>query len=179
MSALSFSGVVVWLLEKKADASRRRVQPLSLTFLAGSVAFTTVYFINRFFFSRWPAAAAAANLAALAGVFLYLEFKRRLARRRHAQHKPRQLVPHKTSPLPPEAAALFQALEQDPLNAFYHERLSEILEETGNIDKALVAAREASRLDPTVQNKLRVEELVRQICEKKAHPDSWKSLTKP
>ena len=166
LSSLAFSGFVMWLLEKKAVAARRQVPPISHTFLAGSVAFSSVYFLNRIIFPRWPEATAVLNMAALSAMLFSTLLRKRLRRRR-----PKIVKKQRGHP---EVAALERMLEQDPLNAFCHERLSEIYEQIGKDDKALAAASEAARLDPTVKNKLRVEDLKKEIKEKAARGTGWK-----
>lgn len=154
--SVAFAAGVVWLLERKADRARKEVPPLAVTFMAGSAAFTLLYFLNRWFFPRGPWAAALANLALLAGLFLYPELKRRLRRETERRHGPPK---NKLYRLEGEIAALRAMLERDPRNAFCHERLSEIYEEEEDFARALEEARAAVRLEPTGRNKLRLEEL--------------------
>jgi len=167
--ALAFSGVVVWILERKVETSRREVTPLAYSFLAGSVTFTFVYISNRLFFPHWPKITAVFNLAALAGIFIFPVLRKKL--RHHYRHRrPKIGKKHRRRA---EAAALEHMLEQDPLNAFCLEKLSEIYDEMGKKERALEAAQEAFRLDPTMRNKWRVEDLKKEIHEKKRHRNGW------
>lgn len=165
-SAMAFSGAVLWLLGKKVRASRRKTTPFSYAFLAGSLTFSLVYILNRLAFPLWPAATSVLNLALLAGMFGSRALRKKLRRRR-----PKTAKKH---PLHAEAAALEEMLMQDPLNAFCHEKLSEIYEKMGQHDRALLAAREAFKLDPGMKNKWRVEDLKNEISEKKRPKSGWK-----
>ncbi|MDO8804079.1 MAG: hypothetical protein Q7R35_06595 [Elusimicrobiota bacterium] len=166
-SAMAFSGAALWLLGRKARASRRRTAPFSQAFLAGSVTFSLVYIINRLAFPLRPKTTAVFNLALLAGILLFRALKKRLRRRR----RPKAAKKH---PLHAEAAALEQMLSQDPLNAFCLEKLSEIYEKMGENDRALEAAREAFKLDPSMKTRWRVDELKKEISEKKRHKGGFK-----
>ena len=164
-SAMAFSSAVLWLLGKRARASRRKTTPFAYAFLAGSFTFSLVYIINRLAFPLWPAATSVFNLALLAGMFGSRALRKKLRRRR-----PKTAKKH---PLHAEAAALEEMLTQDPLNAFCHEKLSEIYEKMGENDKALLAAREAAKLDPTMKNRWRVEDLKTEILQKKKPKGRW------
>jgi len=63
--------------------------------------------------------------------------------------------PQKTA----EEISLERMLERDPLNAFCFERLSEIYEERGEYAAALEAAQKAFKLDSSMKNKWRIEDL--------------------
>jgi len=65
-------------------------------------------------------------------------------------------------------------LAQDSLNAFCFEKLSEVYWEMGKKEKALAAAREAVRLDPTVKNQWRLDDFEHEIREKKRRRGRWK-----
>ena len=164
-SAMAFSSAVLWLLGKRARASRRKTTPFAYAFLAGSFTFSLVYIINRLAFPLWPAATSVFNLALLAGMFGSRALRKKLRRRRPKTAK--------KPPLHAEAAALEEMLTQDPLNAFCHEKLSEIYEKMGENDKALLAAREAAKLDPTMKNRWRVEDLKTEILQKKKPKGRW------
>ena len=166
LSAMAFSGAVLWLLGKKARASRWKTTPFSYAFLAGSLTFSLVYILNRLAFPLWPGATSVLNLALLAGLFGSRALRKKLRRRR----RPKAAKKH---PLHAEAAALEEMLTQDPLNAFCHEKLSEIYEKMGENDKALLAAREAAKLDPTMKNRWRVEDLKTEILQKKKPKGRW------
>ncbi len=158
VSGLAFSGAVIRILAKKARRLRRQSTPFSHAFLTGAVTFSFVYFINRLSFPLRPKATIAVNLALLAGIFFFRVLRkkiRRLYRRRPKIEK----NPH----LRAEAAALEQMLKRDPLNAFCFEKLSEIYEKMGDRSRALEAAYAASRLDPTMKNQWRVEDLEKEI----------------
>lgn len=163
---MAFSGAVLWLLGKRARASRRKTTPFSNAFLAGSLTFSLVYIVNRLAFPLWPAATSVLNLALLAGLLGSRALRKKLRRRR-----PKAAKKH---PLHAEAAALEEMLMQDPLNAFCHEKLSEIYEKMEQNDKALLAAREAARLDPSMKNRWRVEDLKTEILRKKPPRSGWK-----
>ena len=162
---MAFSSAVLWLLGKRARASRRKTTPFAYAFLAGSFTLSLVYIINRLAFPLWPAATSVFNLALLAGMFGSRALRKKLRRRR-----PKTAKKH---PLHAEAAALEEMLTQDPLNAFCHEKLSEIYEKMGENDKALLAAREAAKLDPTMKNRWRVEDLKTEILQKKKPKGRW------
>ncbi|HAH32978.1 MAG TPA: hypothetical protein DCL44_11765 [Elusimicrobia bacterium] len=168
--ALFFSGSVMWIVERKARASRRQITPFSHSFLAGCIAFSVVYVLNRLIFPHWPKATVVINLAMLGGIFSFRVLRKTIRRR-----WPKKGKKHRRSA---EAAALESMLERDPLNAFCLEKLSEIYEEMGKKDKALEAAREALRLEHTMKNKWRVEDLEKTIREKKRGKSGWNVLKK-
>ena len=170
LSGLAFSGAALWVLERKAKASRRRKAHFPHAFLAGSVTFTLVYLLNRLAFPVRPKLTAALNLAALAAIF-FLPLLIRKARKKLRRLRPKAV---KTNPRQSEIEALSRMFRQDPLNAFCLEKLSEIYGETGEYGKALAAAYEAARLDPSVKNKSRIEDLKKEAHEKKRHKDGWK-----
>ncbi len=165
LSALAFSGAALRVMGRKARASRRSPH-FPHAFLAGSVTFTLAYLLNRLAFPARPKATALANLALLAGILLYPYIRKKLRRLR-----PKLAKPH---PLQAEAAALERLFVQDPLNAFCLEKLSELYEEMGEHDKALAAAIQAARLDPTMKNKWRAEDLEKELREKKLKKSRWK-----
>lgn len=154
--SVAFAAGVVWLLEAQASHARKEVPPLAFTFMAGSVSFTALYFLNRYFFPRGPWAAALANLSLLAGLFLYPELKKRARQAKKERQGPPK---KKLYRLEGEISALRAMLARDPLNAFCHERLSEIYEEEEDFVQALEEARAALKLDPSERNKLRLEDL--------------------
>lgn len=164
--ALAYAGAAVWLLGRKARASRRLSAHFPHAFLAGSVTFSLVYILNRLALPAHPRMTAVSNLALLAAVFLFRIFKKRFRRARV------KIV--KAHPRQSEAAALERMFTLDPLNTFCLEKLSEIYEEMGEYEKALTAANGAAKLDPTVENKCRVEELQRYFRERKRHRSGWK-----
>ncbi|MDP2867078.1 MAG: tetratricopeptide repeat protein, partial [Elusimicrobiota bacterium] len=155
LSGLAFSGAALWGLGRKAKVSRRREAHFPHAFLAVAVTFTLVYILNRLAFPVRPKLTAALNLAALAAIFilplLIKRLRKKLLRRR--------LKAVKKHPRHAEVAALERMLKRDPLNAFCLEKLSEIYEETGEHEKALAAAQEAVKLDPSMKNKWRAEDL--------------------
>lgn len=153
------------VLDRKAKISRRAKARFPDAFLAGSVTFTLVYFLNRLAFPARPKATAAANLLLLAGILLYP-----YARKKFRRLKPKIVKKH---PLQDEAAALERMFARDPLNAFCLEKLSELYEKMGEHDKALSAANQAARLDPTVKNKWRAEDLEKEARGKKPGKKRW------
>ena len=173
VSSLAFAGVAVWFWEKKADTSRGEAAPLAYSSLAGAFTFCFVYISNRLLFPQLPKTTAIFNLVALAGIFIFPVLRKRSHLQRLKTGKKRSLragaaalkhmfkrginagLPAKRT----EAAGLERMLEQDPLNACYLERLSIIYGERGEKDKALEAAQKAFKLDPTMKNKWRVEDL--------------------
>lgn len=165
-SALAFSGAAIWFMEIKALSAPREITPISYTFLAGAVAFSFAYMLNRLLFPYWPKSTAAFNLLALAIVFVFPTLKKKFQRR-----KPRAGKKHR---MRAEAEALRQMLAQDPLNAYCYERLSEIYSELGNTDKALAAAQEALRLDPTIKNQWRVDDLEKHVIDRTLQKQKWK-----
>ncbi len=170
LSGLAFSGAALWLLGRKAKISRRRKAHFPHAFFAGSVTFTLVYFMNRLAFPPRPKATAFFNLALLAAVFAIPVLIKRL-RKKLLRRRPKAAKKH---PRYAEAAALERMFAQDPLNAFCPEKLSEIYEEMGEHDKALAAAEQAARLDPSVKNKWRAEDLGKEISEKKKRKGGWR-----
>jgi hypothetical protein len=153
VSALAFSAGTLWSLKKAGAARRKKIHPPA-GFMVGALIFGFVYGVNRLAFPAFPKAAPLLNLALLACILLFPELKKKLRR-------PRPKYVHKNYHLGVEAMALQRMLEIDPLNAYCFERLSEIYEKMGKPDRALHAAREAYKLEPTVKNGSRVEELAR------------------
>lgn len=167
LSAMVFSGAVLWLVGRKAGASRRKNARFPYAFLAGSVTFSLVYILNRLAFPLHPKTTGILNLALLSvipAIPLLRKKARRLLRRKKTKRHHRQ----------PEAAALEQMLKRDPLNAFCLEQLSEIYQEMGEHDRALEAACKALKLDPTIKNQWRVDDLTKEIHEKRRHTRGWK-----
>ncbi len=153
VSAMSFSVGALWSLKRAGAARRKKIHPPA-GFLAGALIFVSVYGLNRLAFPAFPRAALLFNLVLLSGILVFPELKKKLRR-------PRPKHAGKKQPLEVEALALERMLKIDPLNAYCFERLSELYEKMGKPDRALGAAREAQKLEPTVKNKLRVEELTR------------------
>lgn len=170
LSGLAFSGAALWVLGRKAKVSRRKKAHFPHAFFAGSVTFTLVYILNRLAFTARPKLTAALNLAALAAIFL-LPLLIKKARKKLRRLRPKAV---KDNPRQGEIEALRRMFSQDPLNAFCLEKLSEIYEETGEYGKALAAAYEAAKLDPSVKNKDRIEDLKKEAHEKKRHKEGWK-----
>lgn len=170
LSGLAFSGAALWVLGRKAKVSRRRKAHFSHAFLAGSVTFTLVYILNRLAFPARPKLTAVLNLAALAAIFL-LPLLIKKARKKLLRLRPKAGKKH---PRHSEIEALERMFRQDPLNAFCLEKLSEIYGETGEYGKALAAAYEAAKLDPSVKNRSRIEDLKKEAHEKKRNKDGWK-----
>ena len=154
VSGMAFSAGLLWTL-KRVGAARRKTIHAPAGFMVGAVIFVLVYGVNRLAFPAYPKAAPLINTLLLSCVLLFPELKKKLRRRRPKYGAP------KNQHLRVEALALERMLEIDPLNAFCFERLSEVYEKMGKPDRALLAAREAAKLDPTVKNQSRVEELVR------------------
>lgn len=146
----SVAAAALWALKKAGAARRKSINPPA-GFLAGTLIFVAVYGADRAFFKADAAAAALANVLAVAVLLALPWFKKKakVVRQRDPRHQ------H----LRAEVAALERMLQRDPLNAFCHERLSELHEQCARPDLALQAARAAAELDPTVKNRLRVEEL--------------------
>lgn len=167
---LAFSGAALWVLGRKAKVSRRRKAHFPHAFLAGSVTFTLVYILNRLAFPVRPKLTAALNLAALAAIFL-LPLLIKKARKKLLRLRPKAV---KKNPRYAEIEALERLFRHDPLNAFCLEKLSEIYGETGEYGKALAAAYEAAKLDPSIKNKSRIEDLKQEAHEKKRNKDGWK-----
>ena len=167
--ALAFAGAVVWIMERKARVSRWTIAPFSHSFLAGCVAFSFIYILNRLVFPRWPKTTAVFNLIMLGGILTFRPLRKKLLR----QYRRWRRKTEKKHPRSAEAEALKHMLERDPLNAFCLEKLSEIYGEMGENDKALEAAREAFKLDPSVKNKLWVEDLEKEIHAKKRRKNGW------
>jgi cytochrome c-type biogenesis protein CcmH/NrfG len=157
VAGMAVAAAALWSL-KKIGAARRKTIHLPSGFLAGSVLFIVVYALNRLLFPFSPAAAAITDLGMLTGIlaFPWAGKKVRRAKKKIRRVRMKAAPPH---PLQPEADALERMLAQDPLNTFCHERLSELYEKMGRFDRALKAAQEAVRLDPTVKNRWRVEEI--------------------
>ena len=150
VTAMAFSAGVLWSLHKAGAARRKKIHPPA-GFMVGAVIFGFVYGINRLAFPAFPKATLLLNLSLLTGVLIFREIKKKVKRLRLREVKgPRLRV---------EALALERMLEIDPLNAFCYEQLTDVYEKMGRTDRALHAAREAIRLDPTVKNKLRLEDL--------------------
>ena len=145
------AGILVYL--KKAAAARRKTIHFPTAFLVGAVLFVLIYFMNRLTFPDRPKTAALVNLALLSCVLILPKIKKKPRRPRPKTDK----HPH----LRVEALALERMLQIDPLNAFCYEKLSELYEKMEEPAKALHAAREAVRLDPSIENKSRLEELQR------------------
>jgi tetratricopeptide (TPR) repeat protein len=163
---MAVAWAALWTLKKLGAAHRKKIHPPA-GFLAGALIFTSVYGLNRLAFPAWPKAVPVIDLVLLAGILVIPEVKRKLGRP-GPKSKPKLKPKLRTQPKPVdletqrlriEAKALERMLEIDPLNAFCFERLSEIYEKTGEYARALEAAREAAKLDPTVKNRLRAEEL--------------------
>jgi len=166
LSGLAFSGAALWVLGRKVKVSRRAKARFPDAFLVGSVTFTLAYLLNRLAFPARPKATAAVDLFLLAGILLYPYVRKKLLRL-----KPKIVKKH---PLQDEVAALERMFVQDPLNAFCLEKLSELYEEMGEHDKALAAASQAAKLDPTMKNKWRAEDLQKELLEKKRRKRGWK-----
>lgn len=169
------SGALLYI--GRAAAARRRPLRPPAAFLVWAVIFALVYFINRLVFTGRLTIGIYVNLALLLSLPVVLpNLKRKLRRlRRKAVRRPdlkaefaalkRALQfdqrrkaggnPH----LSVEIMALKRMLQIDPLNAFCFERLSELYEKIGEHDSALRAAQEAVRLDPSVPNRQRLDEL--------------------
>lgn len=156
--AMAFAAGVLWSLKKAGAARRRTIHPPA-GFLVGAVVFALVYGLNRLAFPAFHKATALVNLSLLTGILLFHDIRAKL---KPALKRARQKQePEQDRHLRVDALALERMLEIDPLNAFCFERLSELYEKMGKPDRALHAAREAARLDPTVKNRLRVEDLAR------------------
>jgi len=155
ISALGFSGAALRLLNRKTGASRRQPMSFPAAFLAGSVTFSLIYGLNRLAFPARPEATAVCNLLILACLLAFPELKKKIRglRPKNMKHDRLRL----------EAAALEHMLELDPLNAFCFEKLSEIYEKIGAHAQALEAASEAVKLDPSADNRFRLEELRNKI----------------
>jgi len=162
-ASLLLSGGVLWLLGKKSGPLLREPLPFPAAFLAGSFIFSFVYILNRLAFPARPKATAVCNLLLLSAVIAVPFLKKKIVRRRTKAKK--------RHPLYAESVALEHMLELDPLNAFCFEKLSEIYEKMGRIDKALEAARGAVRLDSTINNQWRVEDLTARYPGKSAVKD--------
>lgn len=161
VSGMAFSAGTLWSL-KRAGAARRKKIHVPAGFMVGAVLFVLVYGANRLAFPAFPKATLLINLLLLAGIILFPflpGLKKKLRR------PPLKRI-DKHHHLRVEAQAMERMLKIDPLNAFCFERLSEIYEQIGKPGQALEAAREALRLDPSVNNKARLEELTRAQPEK-------------
>ncbi len=150
VAGAAVASAALWMLKEAGAARRRTINPPA-GFLAAALIFGAVYAADRAAFPVLPGLTWSLNLAVVAGLLLY-----HWIRRKAAAVRPANIAnPH----LLAEIASLERMLQRDPLNAFCHEKLSELHEKLGRRDLALRAARAAADLDPTVKNRLRVEEL--------------------
>ncbi len=180
-AALLIAGAALWGLAR-IGASRGKVINPPAGFVAGAVAFTVLYALNRLALARLPRTAVTADAlllaAALALPALRLGqrgLRLKAARTRRARRSPggspgrsgarslkkaaKKALSAADLQLRIDVANLENMLKIDPLNTFCRERLSELYEKQGRLEQALAAAREAARQDPTVRNQWRVGEL--------------------
>lgn len=157
VSGAAIPAALLWVLHKAGVARRRTINPPA-GFFVGVVIFALIYGFSRFNFPLRPRATAAFNLAVLLSILLlpWLRKKARSLKPKDPRHQQLHV----------EIKALERMLTLDPLNTFCHEKLSELYEKMGRLDLALKDAREAARLDPSVKNRGRVEELVARIIKK-------------
>jgi len=148
--SLAYAWALVWILERKEKKYRQGTVSFTDAFIVGALVIMLVYISNIVVLIRWGSSALVYDLAliaALAGFGTYKEtrYKFRAAKTAHRQRAEIRLLEHH--------------IKQDPANAAYFERLSEVYEKLGENRKALEAARMALELHPDVRNSWRVKQL--------------------
>ncbi len=148
--ALAYAWALVWILERKEKKYGQGSFSFTDAFLVASLLGMMVYFTNTIVIMAWPGSALFYNLALLAGLGAFGIYRETAYKARAAKAARRQRA---------EARLLERHVKNDPANAAYFERLSEVYEKLGEKEKALEAARMAARLDPAVRNAWRVRML--------------------
>ncbi len=148
--ALAYAWALVWILERREKKYGQGSFSFTDAFLVASLVGMMVYFTNTIVIMAWPASALFYDLVLLAGLGAFGIYKETAYKARAARVSRRQRA---------EARLLERYVANDPANAAYFERLSEVYEKLGEKDKALAAARMAAKLDPAVRNAWRVKML--------------------
>lgn len=147
---LSFAWALVWILERKEKRYGQGSISFTDAFSVGAVVTIFVYFSNIVVFMRWPRSALFYDIALITGLAAFGVYRETAYRARALKGRRR---------LRAEVRLLERYVVNDPANAAYFERLSEVYEKLGEKEKALAAARMAARLDPAVSNAWRVKQL--------------------
>lgn len=148
--ALAYAWTLVWILERKEKKYRQGITSFTDALLPGSLVIVFVYISNIVALMRWGSSAALydmALIAAMAGFCVYKETRYKL-RAAKVDHRRRA-----------EVRLLEYHITKDPANAAYFERLSEVYEKLGEREKALAAARHATKIAPDVRNTWRIKQL--------------------
>lgn len=148
--AVVYSWLVVWIIERREKKYGQGTLMFSDAFLAGSLTLFSVFISNMLVFVTWPRSAASFNVflvTALAGFCLYRESVYKLDAKRIERR------------LRAEVRLLNIYISKDPSNTAYYGRLCDVYAKLGDKRSALEAARMAFKLEPTVRNRLRVEQL--------------------
>ncbi len=148
--ALAYAWALVWILERKEKRYGQGSFSFTDAFLAAALTGMMVYFTNTIAIMAWPGSALFYDLVLLAGLGAFGLYRETSYKTRAARVSRRQRA---------EARLLERHIKNDPANAAYFERLSEVYEKLGEKEKALAAARMAARLDPAVRNTWRVKML--------------------
>jgi hypothetical protein len=148
--AAAYAAAMVWITERKDKTYRQGIKSFSDCFLLGAFWLLLTWGINLAVLFTSPGKAITCNIAMLtflAGYMLYKETRYKL---REAGVKKNMRI---------EMRVLSHHSANDPANAMYFERASELFEKLGETENAAAAARRAVKLDPTVRNTWRLEQL--------------------
>ncbi|HBB68341.1 MAG: hypothetical protein A2X28_09220 [Elusimicrobia bacterium GWA2_56_46] len=153
------AGAAVWVLERRERRYRLgNYRGDGLLTAAGIFIFT--YLGNFAVFFTWGAGRGLwLDLAILALLGAFIWGKERSYREEVEELRREQLS---------EAAALEAALIKDPANTARRERLAELYESLGDLEKALLHAEEAARMDPIQKNLWKVKTLKQELEERKS-----------
>lgn len=148
--AVAFAWTLVWVIERREKKYGLSGPALSDAFLAGALALFFAFLGGVAAMVLWPrhyGTFVVGAATALSGFCLYRESLYKLERRR---------VTHR---LRAEVRLLNMHISKDPSNAAYYVRLAELGEKLGDRPTAAGAAAMAFKLEPTVRNRLRLEQL--------------------
>ena len=149
--SVGYAWAVAWILERRDRKYRQGGTSFTDAFIVGAFVLLSVYITNIIVLVRWPSSAISYDLFLLAGLAAFSAYRELLYRRRDSDAARK---------LRAEARLLERYMSNDPGNAAFFERASEIYEQLGEHGKAVEAARAAAELDPTVRNSWRLRELL-------------------
>jgi len=148
--ALTYAWALVSIIERGEKKYRQSPVSFNDSLLAGSFILLAVFISNIAIMIKAPRNALFYNLALLTGLLGYMIY-------REAGY--RRLESGRDRNLRTEMRVIDHHSANDPSNAVFFERASEIFEKLGELDNALEAARRAAKLGPTVHNLWRLKHL--------------------